>query len=245
MAHLAVCAPAWPQAVGLDPAALSGEWVVAYATTLPAPGSSTMGAPAASSEAETGLLGYLIHLLAALPGWGLESVSQHLVPDPTGVSGKLLLVNSATFSLGLLGVWRVELHGTWQTAQGGMASQTFDSLMLRPLSMLGQSTTALPPVRGLYSCIRPRASDVRHVSTILPSDARLQVCVELPPQMRSVSDWSTTYVDVDTRITRGPAGVAFLLTRPPISSSDSAAAQAALQSNAVGQWGPVITVGGV
>jgi hypothetical protein len=43
--------------------------------------------------------------------------------------------------------------------------------------------------------------------------ARAQVKVSLPPALRTASQWSTTYLDADTRLARGPADTLFLLHR--------------------------------
>ncbi len=134
-------------------------------------------------------------LAAAVSGGGAVA-GGGVAASVTGVT--LVTENSAMFSFGPLGSWRVTVQGTWVDNGGGMcAAAEFHSFAVQPVELWGVA-----------------------VGSMLP-----EVAVPVPELLRSRSEWCTTYLDEDTRIGRGTGGAVFLFRRgaEPIEEERAAA----------------------
>jgi hypothetical protein len=162
---------------------LLGEWRLEYASNGPASGSPLP--PSSTASASANLLAHLLQFAGSIPGFGMDGVIQRLWTDP-GRRGVILVENSATFRLGLLGSWKVTARGGWRDNGGGMCAQAwFESFAVRPVGrILGFDASTLP-----------------------------EVVVPVPAQLQMLSDWCTTYLDGDTRVSRGAGGLIFLFKK--------------------------------
>lgn len=169
---------------------LLGDWTLTYASngggeseTIPADGT------------RHNLLAQLLQLSDAIPGLGMEAITQKLSSDAQR-PGFISMENSAVFSFGPLGSWRLSVAGAWKDDGGGIcALSSFQSFSIKPVSFLG-----------------------------LPIEGMPEVTVPIPEPLQSQSAWCTTYLDHDTRIGRGANGAVFLFKRPSQRSAPSSPA---------------------
>lgn len=92
-------------------------------------------------------------------------------------------------SFGFLGSWKVTARGGWRDNGGGLCAQAwFESFGVRPDGhILGFNASSLPEV-------------------VLP----------VPAQFQTLTDWCTTYLDGDTRVSRGAGGLIFLFKKKAV-----------------------------
>eukprot|EP00884_Botryococcus_braunii_P009827 jgi/Botrbrau1/18846/Bobra.177_2s0008.2 len=145
---------------------LSGEWQLVYASN------GTVVTRTAAAQ--------LFDRLSSLPGVGLYDIVQRLILS----DGVLEADNSAEFGVGLLGVWRISISGTWTPDQQD------------PQSVQVTFTTSALQLSGFFGFRVPGAG-LPKLSIPVPSAS---------------APWKTTYLDTDMRVGRTRSGI-FLFFR--------------------------------
>lgn len=174
-------------------ARLLGEWRLIYASS---------GLAVGSAQPSSSLLAQALAILERLPGVGMAAVWQQLSRDGSGTldlsgpwmpqgiapgstSSVVATVNSAEFSFGPLGRWRISVDGRWLDMGDGVSAHAwFECFRLRPLEVMGLPLSALP-----------------------------EVSVPVPQLLRATDEWATTYLDGNLRVGRSSQGGVFLFQR--------------------------------